>query len=62
MQVPFFKIHAAYFISPELCYDDDLTKKTDFNSGYAGGHEFVCDMSNIPLEIIRIATIQAATQ
>jgi hypothetical protein len=55
MQVPFSKIHAAYFISPELCYDDIPKEKQDVKFGFAGGHEFVCDLGKIKLKLIRQA-------
>jgi hypothetical protein len=53
MQIPFSKIHAAYFLSPELCYDDVSEKKNDIEHGYGGGHEFVCDLSRLPVKLIR---------
>ncbi|MDR2779168.1 MAG: hypothetical protein LBB16_02680 [Puniceicoccales bacterium] len=52
MQVPFSRIHAAYFISPELCHDDDPDRKNDIDYGYGGGHEFVCDLSRLSIELI----------
>jgi hypothetical protein len=52
MLIPFFRIHAAYFISPELCYDDVPQKKYNVEAGYGGGHEFVCDFSRLPVKLI----------
>jgi hypothetical protein len=57
MQVPFFRIHAAYFISPELCYDDVPKKKCNFKKGYGGGHEFVCDLGKLPIKLIILAQL-----
>jgi hypothetical protein len=63
MEVPFSRILAAYFVSPELCFDEPpygippnpLTR--DNKPGKGSEHEIVCDMGNLPIKIRRMGLI-----
>jgi hypothetical protein len=62
IQVPFCKIHVVYFVSPELCYDDDLESKNDTEVWFAGGHEFVCDTNGIPVTLKKMASKEESSE
>jgi hypothetical protein len=58
MKIPFSRIHAVYFMSPELCCDDDRTMKLS-PKGFSMGHEFVCDLRDLALTLIKKADRKA---
>jgi hypothetical protein len=64
MEVPFSRVLAAYFISPELSFDgppygisfDPSTR--DNKVGKGSEHELICDMGNLPVKIRKKSTIE----
>ncbi|MDR1906778.1 MAG: hypothetical protein LBQ03_00970 [Puniceicoccales bacterium] len=68
MEIPFSRILAAYFISPELCFDgppygiqpNKSLDSRDNKMGRGSEHEIICDMSNIPIKIRKISSQRQA--
>jgi hypothetical protein len=53
MTIPLCRIHAVYFISPELCCDDNMKMKSNTLTGFGVGHEFVCDLKGLQVKLIK---------
>ncbi|MDR1590686.1 MAG: hypothetical protein LBR92_01665 [Puniceicoccales bacterium] len=64
IETPFSRIFAVYFISPELSFDGPpyglpIRKNSKDNKQHRGSeHEFVCDMSNLPIKIKKMSDIE----
>jgi hypothetical protein len=62
MEVPFSRILVAYFVSPELSFDGPPygipynSSTRDNKDGKGSEHELICDMSNLPIKIIKMST------
>jgi hypothetical protein len=59
MTIPFSRIHAMYFISSELCYDDEQESKNNTDIGFGGGHEFVCDLHGLQVTLIKLGRMKS---
>jgi hypothetical protein len=64
IRIPFSRVLAAYFVSPELSFDRPpygipITAKGGNNKRHKGSeHELVCDMSNLPIKIRKMCSSQ----
>jgi hypothetical protein len=63
MEVPFHRILAAYFVSPELSFDGPPYgiphnfSTRDNKAGKGSEHELICDMGNLPIKIRKMSDI-----
>jgi hypothetical protein len=64
MKIPFHRVLAAYFVSPELSFDGPLygipinPYTRDNKAGKGSEHELICDMANLPVKIRKMSTIK----